>query len=251
MVKKRELTQEEQDECAKLKALFESKKDALGLTQATAAEAIGMGQSGFGNYLRGVNALNLEFSIKAASVLICEISDFSPRLAKEHSAYFTRSSNTVQEPIAYYEDKPATVWQEPDPGIYRTVKLMRLNLSAGITGAPVEYFEDEDEPLFFKNAWFDKRKINPSKAAAMKVTGESMEPLLSSGDTVLVNTEEDQPRHDKVFAINIDGELVVKRLLEEREGWVLHSDNPIHRARPVTDSTQIIGRVRWIGRDEV
>ena len=164
---------------------------------------------------------------------------------------FTENSYEIREEGSNYMQDQERVWQEPDPSIYRTIKLMRLNLSAGITGAPVEYFDDEDEPLFFKNAWFDKRGIDPDKAAAMKVTGESMEPLLSSGDTVLVNSEETTPRHDKIFAVSIDDELVVKRLLEEREGWVLHSDNPMHRARPVTDNTRIIGRVRWISRDEI
>lgn len=167
-----------------------------------------------------------------------------------NTSLLTQSTSQVREDLVEYENNK-TIWQEPDPGIYRTVRLMRLNLSAGITGAPVEYFDDEDEPLFFKNAWFSKRGISPSNAAAMKVTGESMEPLLSSGDTVLVNSEETTPRHDKVFAVSIDDELVVKRLLEERDGWVLHSDNPMHKSRPVTESTRIIGRVRWIGRDEV
>lgn len=162
----------------------------------------------------------------------------------------TKNTLEVRENSAAYENNK-TIWQEPDPKKYRTIKVMRFSASAGVSGAPVEYFEDEDEPLFFKNAWFEKRGIDPDKSAAMKVIGESMEPLLSPGDTVLVNTDENTPRHDKVFVICVDGELVVKRLIEEREGWTLHSDNPTHRPRPVTDNTQIIGRVRWIGRDEL
>lgn len=211
--------------------------------QSQLAKAVGISRTSINKWVRDNATPSSENIFEAASYL-----GVSAVWLSNGDGDPIESTHKVKEPAASYGKE--SIWEEPDPKKYRTVKLMRLNLSAGITGAAVEYFEDEDEPLFFKNGWFDKRGIDPEKAAAMKVSGESMEPLLSSGDTVLVNTEEQEPRHDKVFAVCIDGELVVKRLLDTREGWELHSDNPMHKPRPVTDNTQIIGRVRWIGRDE-
>lgn len=85
MASKRSLTSEEKQECSALKQIFISKKKEIsGLTYESAADAVGINTGGgFSHYINGVNALNLEFAIKVAALLKCEVADFSPRLAKE------------------------------------------------------------------------------------------------------------------------------------------------------------------------
>lgn len=83
MTKKRELTEMERAECAKLKEIFNNKKKELGITQAGLAERFEMTQPAIGHYLNGTNALNAQIASQFAEVLQVSIEDFSERLAKE------------------------------------------------------------------------------------------------------------------------------------------------------------------------
>ena len=42
----------------------------------------------------------------------------------------------------------------------------------------------------------------------------------------MVNTEQITPKDGTVFAVNYEGELVIKRLVRDRGEWWLSSDNP-------------------------
>lgn len=83
MTKKRELTEMERAECAKLKEIFNNKKKELGITQAGLAERFEMTQPAVGHYLNGTNALNAQIASQFAEALQVSIADFSERLAKE------------------------------------------------------------------------------------------------------------------------------------------------------------------------
>jgi len=61
---------------------------------------------------------------------------------------------------------------------------------------------------------------------AIKVAGASMEPTLYSGDTVVINTADTEPKDGKVFAINYEGEPIVKRLVRDAGQWWAASNNP-------------------------
>lgn len=83
MSKKKELSPEQKAECEAAKAIFLSKKDSLGLTQAKLAAAADISPAAVAMYFNGTNPLNARF----ASVLSVQIREpvdrFSPRLAKE------------------------------------------------------------------------------------------------------------------------------------------------------------------------
>lgn len=82
-MKKRQLTKEEQDECSRLKAIFEAKKKPLKITQDRAADALDMNQSSVNHYLNGRNALNPVVAAGFAKLLQVAVEDFSPRLAED------------------------------------------------------------------------------------------------------------------------------------------------------------------------
>ena len=94
--------------------------------------------------------------------------------------------------------------------------------------------------------------INPEQARCFKVHGESMEPFLYDGDTVLVNLSEREIINGKVYAIRYGDELRIKRVYRKIDGGlVLHSDNPTFLPRDedvppavVQEHIGIIGRVR-------
>lgn len=55
--KKKPLTQEQLEDARRLKAIYEKKKNELGLSQESVADKMGMGQSGVGALFNGINAL--------------------------------------------------------------------------------------------------------------------------------------------------------------------------------------------------
>jgi hypothetical protein len=115
---------------------------------------------------------------------------------------------------------------------YPAIRRVRFKLSAGASGFAVEYQDHEDVPMVFGSAWYVKNGLTPSKLFAVKVANGSMEPGLHDGDIVVVNTECDTPKDGRVFAVNYEGELVIKRLLRDAGEWWLSSDNLDQRRYP-------------------
>ena len=86
----------------------------------------------------------------------------------------------------------------------------------------------------------------------VKVIGESIEPTLPDGASILVNMGQRDPRDGRIFVVRSEGELIVKRLIRDpNAGWLIQSDNPNKRAWPTRgwpDDAQIVGEVKWVGR---
>ena len=109
---------------------------------------------------------------------------------------------------------------------YPAIRRVKFRLSAGASGFSVDYTEDEGAPIVFQKSWYEARRLDPAKLFAVKIGNGSMEPGLYHGDTVVVNTEQITPKDGTVFAVNYEGELVIKRLVRDRGEWWLSSDNP-------------------------
>jgi transcriptional regulator with XRE-family HTH domain len=100
MTKKKELSPELKAECDAAKALFVSKKNALGLTQASLAEAADISAAAVAMYLNGTNPLNAKFATVLSRMLGVPVDKFSTRLAQEingltTAADFTEASGSV------------------------------------------------------------------------------------------------------------------------------------------------------------
>lgn len=93
----------------------------------------------------------------------------------------------------------------------------------------------------------------PEMLIAIGVKGDSMEPTMSEGDTVVINTSEKAPKDGKIFAVNYEGEAVIKRLERNSGAWWLVSDNPDQRRYPrklcAGEACLIIGRVVVLQRE--
>lgn len=73
-----------------------------------------------------------------------------------------------------------------------------------------------------------------------------MEPGLYDGDTIVVNLADATPTDGSVFAVNYEGQCVVKRLKRDAGRWWLTSDNADKRFFPdklCDENVSIIGRV--------
>lgn len=154
---------------------------------------------------------------------------------------------TAAGPGAVVEAKrfPAEVPLQDNPD-FPAVRRVRFKLSAGASGFAVEYLDDDDAPIVFRREWFASRGLQPARLFAVRVANGSMQPGLWEGDTVIVNTADTDPRDGDVFAVNFEGELVVKRMQRDEGRWWLSSDNPDKTRYPrkaCGDGVFVIGRV--------
>lgn len=141
------------------------------------------------------------------------------------------------------EHDPVYLVDNPE---YPAIRRVQLHVQAGVTGFSVQADPEDAAPIVFRRSWFERNGYKPEKLIAMRVKGSSMEPLLFDGDTIVVNTAKTETLDGTVFAINYEGEAVVKRLVRDAGQWWLCSDNPDHARYPrkiANGSAIIIGEV--------
>ena len=97
--------------------------------------------------------------------------------------------------------------------------------------------------------WLDRHRLDATQCAIVRVRGESMEPTLNDGSTILINCAQQRRRSERLFAVRTDDGLVVRRLRKDPGGgWLLVSDHPDWEPRPWPASAGIVGQVRWATR---
>lgn len=141
------------------------------------------------------------------------------------------------------DDDPAPLDPSAD---YLGVRRGTLKLSAGASGFAIEYENHDAPPIFFRREWFQKNAYKPDRMIVLRVQGHSMEPGLYDGDTVVVNLADTKATDGDVFAINYEGELLIKRLKRESGEWWICSDNQDRRRYPdkrCGDDVFIVGKI--------
>lgn len=133
-----------------------------------------------------------------------------------------------------------------DPALTHIPKV-KLRLSAGISGFDVEPERFDGSTTTVPTNWIERNKYSREKLFAIRVKGESMEPTLYEDDLVVINTADTRPTDGGVYAINFEGEPVVKRLTRDAGQWWLTSDHADQRKfyRRVCQGNDciIVGRV--------
>ncbi|MBU0680129.1 MAG: helix-turn-helix domain-containing protein [Proteobacteria bacterium] len=137
---------------------------------------------------------------------------------------------------------------------YCQIPLYDVQASAG----PGSYVEGEQvtDILAFRKEWVrNELHLDPAHLSLIFVHGDSMEPTLHSGDTVLIDQREGQDLADGVWALRVDGALLVKRIQKFPGGKItIKSDNaqlyPAYdlMADKLPDDLKFIGRIVWVGK---
>ena len=158
------------------------------------------------------------------------------------------------EPKTYWDRQtPAQKLDEapPTPANERVYvsRLSGVKIRAG-TGEVVFDFEEIDESHAFNRDWMQSEGLLAEYCKLIDVDGDSMFPTLEAGETIMVNTRDRTPRHNKIFALIGEDGIRVKRLIHRADGvWEIHSDNPAKHLYPtevfVQGQVAIWGRVRW------
>ncbi|MDL2306470.1 helix-turn-helix domain-containing protein [Desulfovibrio sp. OttesenSCG-928-C06] len=94
---------------------------------------------------------------------------------------------------------------------------------------------------------------NPGSMIFMDVSGDSMEPGIYNGDTVLIDQSFKSFAANTVLAVGYDETIFIKRLIRYADGGLgLISDNPAYEPIKLygdeMDSFRIIGKVVWLFR---
>ena len=138
----------------------------------------------------------------------------------------------------------------PEGGQYILIDRYDLNLSAG--GGHLQWVVHEKDPLAFRVNFFRAKGLRQQDCRALYVRGDSMEPVLWDGDTVLIDTSKRTVKDGDIYAVLYGDEYRIKRLFNLPGGGLqLVSDNRIYRALDIpaeaVEHLTILGRMVWRG----
>lgn len=122
-----------------------------------------------------------------------------------------------------------------------------VEVSAG-AGAIVASEEKSKYCLAFRKDWLQSRGLKEKDLYVVFARGDSMEPTISDGDSLLVNTAEKDPQDGHIYVIRSCEMLWVKRIQRLLDGsLLLISDNKIYPPMPLkldeASDVEIIGKV--------
>ncbi|KZY43736.1 XRE family transcriptional regulator [Pseudoalteromonas shioyasakiensis] len=126
---------------------------------------------------------------------------------------------------------------------------MEVELSAG-NGSEVQ-LETKGPKLRFSKSTLRRHGIDPTHAACVKVSGNSMEPVIPDGATVGIDTANTMIKDGDMYAIDWAGALFVKTLTRRPGGGLrIRSFNldeypDENLSNDEAKSVRVIGRVFW------
>lgn len=131
---------------------------------------------------------------------------------------------------------------------FAVIPMVKMKLRTTVAvGYEVEFLQEEtNAPIVFHQDWLRARKLDASRLYALRVEGYDMEPSLYEGDTVVINTEAVKPVEGRVFAIDYEGELLLRRLHRDGGEWWLRADHFSKTRYPdkrLHDDVLLIGEV--------
>lgn len=101
----------------------------------------------------------------------------------------------------------------------------------------------------FSRQWLDRHGLNPNQCCVIGVMGESMEPTLPEGSSILVDRSCARPADGGIYVVRAPAGLVATRASKDPGGgWWLTGDHPNWKPEPWPSQAQVIGEVRWVGK---
>ncbi len=162
-----------------------------------------------------------------------------PRAAADHLAALKRKGHLHREPG---RSRGLSLVSRLEDQVVEVPILGRI-----AAGQPLLATEQVEDTLALPRAW-----VQGEEVFLLRVSGESMAPLLLPGDLVMVRV---QPRvsRGEIAVVLVDEEATVKRVFEEAGGLVLKGDNPDFaplRFAPAeaAELVQILGKVVGVYR---
>jgi len=134
------------------------------------------------------------------------------------------------------------------------VLVPRYEVMASAGGGAMVHSEQVVDHLAFRSEWVrNALDVSVKALALISVKGDSMEPTLSNGDLILVDTSTQKIDDNAIYVLRFNGSLLVKRIQRKFDGSVvIKSDNQAYDPEVITggaiEELHIVGRVVWGGR---
>ena len=134
--------------------------------------------------------------------------------------------------------------------IFSNIPKVKARLSAG--GGSFEVESNIEGYYAFSRDWLRTKGVI-NKMVLMDIFGNSMEPEMKDGDTILIDQSQKDIIAGAIYGVGVDDTIMVKRLEKHPNKLVLISDNkdysPIYLQGDEINSVRILGRVIWISRE--
>jgi len=135
------------------------------------------------------------------------------------------------------------------------VLVPRFKVSASAGGGAIVQSEQIVDHLAFKADWVRNALDVPAKDLSLiSVKGDSMEPTLSNGDLILIDTGTSKVEDNAIYVLRYNGTLLVKRVqrMVADGSIIIKSDNQAYDPEVIMGSAiedlHVVGRVVWCGR---
>lgn len=213
-----------------------------GYTQGRLAKEVGMAQSSINKLLNGANG----------SRKVVEIAKVLGVTADWLSNGTGEMSSDIIEPANIRETNLSVkVWEDmlKDGEEFVEIPLLNVSLSAGDGSCELE--ESSEFALVFRRYYLRKIGVPERAAKLVKVSGQSMEPMLNDGDVVGINTQDVGIRDGKTYAICQSDLLRVKTLIATPDTVIIRSINREEYPDEVLSrddfnrNVRVIGKVFW------
>jgi phage repressor protein C with HTH and peptisase S24 domain len=138
--------------------------------------------------------------------------------------------------------------EEKSSGKGDWVEVPRLSLEASAGPGATAAQEIPFDAFRFSRRWLREHGLEPAQLSAIRVMGDSMDPLLRDGDEILVDRTP-RPFREGVHVVRLGEALHVKLLQAVPPGSLrLISKNPAYEPVEVAMSdVDVVGRVVWKG----
>jgi phage repressor protein C with HTH and peptisase S24 domain len=201
----------------------------LALSDAAVARKLGISTRRYNNYAVGLREPPFYLAAQICDTLLLDAADLIG--SKRHSA--DTSTNTRLGEIRV-SDQKVDVRSYVEP------------MSSG------KNFRS-DNPMLTQYTWLKRITSLPAENLRLvEVNGDSMHPFINAGDQLLVDTTQQNPRHDGIYVIEWDGIWNVKRVTADptTRTVTISSDNIDHSsvANVSPDAIKVVGRVIWVAR---
>lgn len=189
-------------------------------------------------YLAGKRPLNIKAAAAFARGLQVSVEAISPTIAQQISnaskSVATVELGGVQGVTSDDDQAPESV----------AIPMVSIHVRAGISGYVPDPIIGDHSSLHVPRLWLEENDLSERTLVAVKIKGDSMQTTMFEGDIAVVNTADISRKNGGVFALNYNGEAVIKRLKYERREWYLVSDNSEYKPAPCSGAECIvIGRV--------
>lgn len=136
---------------------------------------------------------------------------------------------------------------------YALIPGYHINVSTGPGSALGN--ETVKRHLAFRRKWLKFRGLDIARLAVVFAKGDSMEPTIHSGDSILIDTGHNQIEDGSIFVLRLGDDLYAKRLQKNYDGSItIISDNKADYQPQVVPADHlynlaVIGKVVWVGHD--